>query len=240
MPSPDFSGISTNYGPSARVARLPVELAEQIIDTLRDDPASLLALSLVHSSWLPRSRCHLFHTVHIQTAPQLQSLVSLLSSRPHLGALIQSVTISVHLQLSTCPQTLHEVAPIVLLSRLPKLSHWHFRHRIDHRLALEENPGSQPVWKLSFRSSTISCLRQYRLVERLELGPLVFRSCSDFTRALTSFPRLHTLVCTSVDISSPITSSLQASFKGRLCLSHLSVCLSTHKRIVFVDASCLR
>lgn len=46
---------------------LPPELIDMVIDFLHNDRPSLLACSLVCRSWLPESRVHLFHTVHVQT-----------------------------------------------------------------------------------------------------------------------------------------------------------------------------
>ena len=45
---------------------LPVELTDGIIDYLADDRSSLRTTSLVCRAWCPRSRSHLFHTVHVK------------------------------------------------------------------------------------------------------------------------------------------------------------------------------
>ena len=45
---------------------LPVELSDGIIDYLADDRSSLRTTSLVCRAWCPRSRSHLFHTVHVK------------------------------------------------------------------------------------------------------------------------------------------------------------------------------
>ncbi|KAG7444531.1 uncharacterized protein BT62DRAFT_900154, partial [Guyanagaster necrorhizus] len=44
-------------------ADFPQEIVDDIIDTLRDDTASLTACSLVCHRFLPRAQVHLFSTV---------------------------------------------------------------------------------------------------------------------------------------------------------------------------------
>ena len=51
---------------AADAVSLPVELTDGIIDYLVDDRLSLRATSLVCRAWCPRSRRHLFHTVHVK------------------------------------------------------------------------------------------------------------------------------------------------------------------------------
>ena len=45
---------------------LPIELTDLVIDYLEGDKPSLEAASRVCRSWSPRSRHHLFHTVHVK------------------------------------------------------------------------------------------------------------------------------------------------------------------------------
>lgn len=61
-------GISRKQSPEPSTIRmqatyLPAELTDRIIDFCHDDKGTLSSCALTHSSWLPASRFHLFHTV---------------------------------------------------------------------------------------------------------------------------------------------------------------------------------
>ena len=61
--------------------RLPVELTDRMIDFCHDDKKILSNCALTHSSWLPASRFHLFHTIsssamgRIDRTDQLKSII---------------------------------------------------------------------------------------------------------------------------------------------------------------------
>ena len=61
-------GISRKQSPEPSTIRmqatdLPAELTDRIIDFCHDDKGTLSSRALTHSSWLPASHFHLFHTV---------------------------------------------------------------------------------------------------------------------------------------------------------------------------------
>ncbi|KAI0747257.1 hypothetical protein C8Q80DRAFT_1072062, partial [Daedaleopsis nitida] len=68
---------------------VPVEVAEGVIDGLQDDHPSLRSCALTCQAWLPRSRAHLFRTVHILDLAQSTSLRDILTSSSTLPQLIQ-------------------------------------------------------------------------------------------------------------------------------------------------------
>ncbi|KAI0713960.1 hypothetical protein C8Q76DRAFT_593011, partial [Earliella scabrosa] len=72
-------------------SRVPLEVAEQIIDQLHDNAPTLRSCALVCSGWLPRSRVYLFREVKFASLRQLHSLVHVLRGNPALGGMIQVV-----------------------------------------------------------------------------------------------------------------------------------------------------
>ena len=54
---------------NSKVARLPPELIDRIIDYLHSDPRSLAACSLVCKLWEPTSRFHLFRRIDLSLEP---------------------------------------------------------------------------------------------------------------------------------------------------------------------------
>ena len=71
------------------VPYLPLEIVEEIIDMLVGDTKSLLLCSLVSTSWVHRSRRHLFADIKLHSLSDLQSwfTTSLRSSSNHVRAL---------------------------------------------------------------------------------------------------------------------------------------------------------
>jgi hypothetical protein len=98
------------------MSNLPIELCERILDLVPMlDHGSLRACTLVHSSWLPRSRAHIFG--HIDFSPEQwtdnveeifsqaasgderwELFVALLERAPHIRLLVRSLEVS-----SECP-----------------------------------------------------------------------------------------------------------------------------------------
>ncbi|KAH9923252.1 uncharacterized protein B0H18DRAFT_474185 [Fomitopsis serialis] len=59
---------------------LPLEIQEQVLDHLHDDPSALEACSLVCSAWLPTARLHLFRTVKLRTVRDCLRFLAVLES----------------------------------------------------------------------------------------------------------------------------------------------------------------
>jgi hypothetical protein len=137
--------------PSLMSLSLPLEVIEETIQYLYDDMPTLRACALVHSSWTPACRAHLFYTVRVARPAkllaseqpttdtncrtklhvlvshiaQLRALVDLLESGPHLRPLIRHL----HWALDRSDQLPREVVstlfPRVRLFRLEgRHLHW--------------------------------------------------------------------------------------------------------------------
>ncbi|KAI0737455.1 hypothetical protein C8Q80DRAFT_323656 [Daedaleopsis nitida] len=131
MPSIAHFHLSTTTSSTIRSRTMPrravpIEVTEHAIDYLWDDHYALRQCALTCSSWVLRSRVHLFKTVEITTLRQLDSLRR--SSLPHLfvGALSRSSSCTAltprfqtgpcHLQWEYRPSNLLTSAPVVFLS----------------------------------------------------------------------------------------------------------------------------
>lgn len=73
---------------------LPVELTDRVIDFLYESPLALRACALVHSSWLPAARRHLFHDIHIAKASSWDNLSRAVRASPELGSYVRSLYLS--------------------------------------------------------------------------------------------------------------------------------------------------
>ncbi|KZT02320.1 uncharacterized protein LAESUDRAFT_685559 [Laetiporus sulphureus 93-53] len=75
-------------------AVLPLELYDEAIDHLWDDPKALAACSLTCRAWVPTSRLHLFRTVRVQNAKHCAGFAAVLAAAPVIARYVHRLTIS--------------------------------------------------------------------------------------------------------------------------------------------------
>ncbi|KAI0757838.1 hypothetical protein C8Q80DRAFT_124428 [Daedaleopsis nitida] len=204
--------------------RVPIEAAEDIIDELQDDHPSLRNCALTCQAWLPRSRAHLFRTVHIANLAQSTSLRNILTltSSSMLPQLIQSLDLEVTLG-STTPRhsslficEIFDTVPIVMLPLLPNLRNWTIRG-IQYDLGVYSSFRLRPI--------TLACLRRYSAISKLSLIRVRFHRAADFLMLLDALPALRSLVVerTEMGCRGPYWSSLLRRLSGKLQLQVLKI-----------------
>ena len=186
-------------------ACLSVEIAELVVDQLRDDIPSLRNVALVSHKHLPRARYHLFDHIRIRNKAQMNALPEFLDEKPYICPLVHAVTISTT---DDDPRsfTILEIIPIPLLTRLPNLRRWKITNQsLDFR-------GQH--W-LSLSQSTLSSLHKHaRKIGHLSINTLSFSGCADLVRFVCAFSCLHTLVCEEINVKKHgITTSLATTYQ---------------------------
>lgn len=182
--------------PEAKVVteeRLPLELCENIIDLCSPQSThraqeteiaiaykTLCACSLVCTSWLPRSRRNLYHTIAFLFDKPSHLLSQTLQSNPSLKSHIRSVCLfrqntDIHLYRLTS----------VLIG---------CRSDSSLELTLDGEVMGKEIHPLVFRS-----LREMRCIQTLWLARVQFPSFSHFTQLISSLPFLTTISIRDVE-----------------------------------------
>lgn len=208
----------TSFG-TRRAPRLHTIAIEHIFDELnaQGDRTSLRACALACTEWLPRCRYHLFRTLYVKNIQQFGALCDLLKASPVLRSLVEEVTVFFSRPSGTY-QAIHDVAIVVLLRHLPCLRSWAF---VAHDLDMPQ----------TFRSTTLTYLRQYSYVRVLSLEHLTLRDLAEAARILINLPTIQSLRC-GPDIKISADRSIPVPIKNRLLvrprLSKLQVCRRYH------------
>lgn len=77
--------------------RFSQEITDQVIDHLHDDKPALSACALVHRSWLPAARLHIFEKIELvddRDMDEIDAVVDMLSRSPGVALSVQSLTIA--------------------------------------------------------------------------------------------------------------------------------------------------
>lgn len=217
-------------------SRVPVEIAERIIDFLANDDESLdkqslFACALTCSSWLPRSRYHLFHDVQIFNSRQLNSLRWALDSAPGLKYHIRELHLFTSQPLATPVAPSRRLLsaetdapnPDIIVSALTVLAAYAIQ---IHRLKIEWGSVLEPLTSsFHLRLPVLGAVHQYSNVRELALSSVVYQSSSDLARFLLAFPSLRNLATQKIDVKSPLPPSrwLQARLQSRLQLTSMWV-----------------
>lgn len=135
---------------------IPVEVQEQVIDALRDDPSSLRVCSLVCHAWLPRARLYLFRSIVLHPEQGVDALLRLLQDKPFIRSFVHQVSVSIRRGDLPNP-TLYETVPIKLYSELPHLRTLAFRN---------EQQGARLRYA-SFRPTTIVYFRRFSSIRTM-------------------------------------------------------------------------
>ena len=192
---------------------------ERIIDELsiRGDRASLRTCSLACTTWLPRCLYHLFKALYVKNKSQIDALCNLLRGSPVLRSLVEEVTIFLP-RLSNRSQAVHDVTIALLLGHVPHIRSWSFT----------TDAGGTGTSQ-TFRSTTLTYLRQYSSVRRLSLDYITFRDEAEVARLLLNLPTIVSLRC-GPDVRVSAYADIPIPIKNRLStrprLSTLKVCCS--------------
>ncbi|KAI0757826.1 hypothetical protein C8Q80DRAFT_123683 [Daedaleopsis nitida] len=214
-----------NATPSPRV---PVEVAEDIINELQDDHPSLRNCALTCQAWLPRSRVHLFRTVHITNLAQSTSLRNILTltSPSMLPQLIQSVDLEavpgfrIKPKRTKCNFSISEIldtVSIVMLPLLPNLRNCIIRGTLQSNLGVYSSFRVRPI--------SLACLRCFSTISKLSLIYVDIRCAADFLLLLDALPALRSLAVehAAMRYSGSNWSSLLRRLSGKLRLQVLKI-----------------
>ena len=194
---------------------LPLEVEENIIDHLHDHTSTLLDCSMVCKSWIPRARFHLFRSISIRYKDELDEICNFLDANPSLRSLVRTVTLS---GIDFCQPELFEVAPIVLLPKLPHVHQWEF---VPSRQ--RHSRGHMPVL---FRSMALHCFSAYLSLRKLRLATITFLRCAELGRLLLACTSLDELECVDMGLQRnepDVCPMLKRRLMSRLHISRLSV-----------------
>ena len=176
---------------------LPAELADRIIDFCHDHKRTLLSCALTHSSWLPTSRLHLFHTItsfgetRTTRAVELKSIInntpiSVSRRWPSILAYIKIVKIASSRsdRLANATYLAHAIRGFCSSRRLPSPS---------VHVSLSRFKSSQGVL-LSLLNDTIT---------HVELLNVTFTPGNDVWPFLSSLSRLQHLALSATEANEP-------------------------------------
>ncbi|KAI0757679.1 WD40-repeat-containing domain protein [Daedaleopsis nitida] len=176
---------STPIVRSTLTRRVPVEIAEQIIDELWDDHFSLSVCSLTCHAWLPRSRSHLFGEIRISDLRSLDALCHLLHDNlATFGGYVERVTVTCSPSGYTkdASTNVSYRASVALPPILPALRSWTF-----------EGVSRSFCENLQIASARDS---DFAAVKSLWLANFMLRHAADFVKILLTMPYLQSLeVC---------------------------------------------
>ncbi|RPD68405.1 hypothetical protein L226DRAFT_447118, partial [Lentinus tigrinus ALCF2SS1-7] len=99
--------------------RVPLEVAENIIDQLSDDVRTLRSCALTCRGWLPRSRYQLMSSIGIHSADDPASMYNYFRAHPRLTDAVRSVTVTRPPSHRRSPHL--DSFPVLLLSLFPNL-----------------------------------------------------------------------------------------------------------------------
>ena len=171
--------------------RLPAELTDRIIDFCHNDKRTLKNCALVHSSWLPASRLHLFCTITPfgvrERTSQVTRFESILTESPSSLSIIPYIKIVEIESLLDFDQGARLIAAI-------GFAEWVLRCRGLSHLPAPSVHVSQGLSRLDTGDTLSSSLSRIGdIVTRLKLSQVIFARRSDIWTLLSSFPQLHYL-----------------------------------------------
>lgn len=181
-------------GPS----RYPAELTDRIIDFCHDDQNTLSNCALTHSSWLPASRLHLFHTITSSLADEQRTgradqLPSIINYRPPEASKQWPSILPYIKTVEIAPLGSHQ------FNNAPYLA-----HAIQTLCSSEGLPSPSVYVNLTrVRSGTgdslsTSLSQVNDVVTHLKLLTVTFFSANNVWPFLSSFPRLQHLELSGV------------------------------------------
>jgi hypothetical protein len=173
---------------SSSLAAVP-ELVDRIVDHLHDDEETLRACALVARTWLPTSRFHLLHHIHIASAAAFHSLLALLEHTPGAGAHARALALGLVWDVQGAP-TVWIRPPLALAPLATHLPH-------VRRLTLNDD------WTRYGDANRAALLAGFRSVDTLDISSSIFYTAGDALGLLQSFPLLEHLSLQYIDIGDP-------------------------------------
>ncbi|KAH9933577.1 uncharacterized protein BXZ73DRAFT_100961 [Epithele typhae] len=200
--------------------RLPIEVAEQVIDALGAEIVlaeigrfsaltTLTSCARVHTRWLPRSRIHIWRKVKIFSLERLHSICETLQRSSDLRLWVHSVQLIGKFKSNysePSEPSFPWVAPVVLLPYLAHIDTWEIKSCRD-----------------VFPPAVLACFRQYTAVKTLVITRSQFLTPLHVYRLAHAFPALHSLELLGVECKalSPDRALISIRTCGRL--SHLKL-----------------
>lgn len=205
----------------ADTPRVPLEIAENVMDNLDGHVLTLCSCALTCRGWLPRARFQLMVSIRISTRDDIPSINDYLNSHPHLANAVRKLSVAPSGQ--EAAGFLLEAFPVFLVARLPNLRKCVMR---GYNVPVEESKAAAV-----FHPLTLAGMRTYLLVEMLNLYGVMFRTSTELARLLSSLPRLRFLSYASLDIQSrsPMIKAIDmVRFRDKCSLlSELTVCMDS-------------
>ena len=202
---------SISMSASTHTPRVPLDVAEHIIDALSGHVRSLCSCALSCSGWLPRARYHLLTSIRVRSHEDLLSIQKFFVSYPFLLSAVR--------RLSICPQhhgnTLVAAVPVVFLSRFPNLRGYSI-------LDPESGPLAVPT-PVCFHPTTLTGIKSRLHVEELQLQGVSFRRGMELARLLGALTHLRRLECRDVHVVDQSASNIAPLHNRCPLLSELTV-----------------
>ena len=203
------------YTPVVGPPRVPIQVAERIMDMLVGDVETLRSCALTCSEWHPRARYHLLTSILFigdfhQTRDRLSSLRDYLDANPDMTSRVHRCFLH-RKDMGISPQE----AWNFLLLRFPAL-----RSLV---IACDYMTHS------CLHPTTYTRIKAHILLEELVLQVVKFCTSAEFARLLVALPRLKRLECSHVSLTDleddEISASTVRRFKNKgQMLSRLEVC----------------
>ena len=182
----------------AEAEMIPLEIQEQILDYLYDDPVSLGACSLTCSAWLPTTRLHLFRRIKLMRQGDSVRFLCILEPAPdvHVGGTIGGFVHELHLPIMSLHQGGRKAGlrfDLVcrILSHLPDVTSlvidgFDWYTFLDFFIS----PGGEADSR-GLRS--IQCIFRFPSLRTLVMRRIHLHTPFEITQFISMFPRLSTL-----------------------------------------------
>ncbi|KAH9908808.1 uncharacterized protein B0H18DRAFT_1219957 [Fomitopsis serialis] len=207
---------------------LPIEIQEQVLDHLHDDPYALKACSLACSAWLPTARLHLFRTVKLRTVRDcLRFLTVLESTSDALGGIgVGSLVRELHLPTMVLRQAGRRKGQrynflCQILRCVPNIDTLVARRfQLRSFLDLASPKGTSPGVDLR---GVLTSVFAFPRLKTLVLQRTSVRTVREVLQVISAFPSLSTLWISDIHISSPddVHPNTTESTDIRICIQDL-------------------
>jgi hypothetical protein len=175
--------------------RLPIELCELVIDNLKHDKTTLLALSLACKAFLPASRCHIFHHVVLTVRTAKRFLDAIRDARSPTNPSVYVQHVSVDLE---CRQKC--VSWVIAADGRVSKPDYMWVNMMMPLLALRLHEVTileldAVGWDLLDGAAQATILSGFQKVKRLKISVCKFKTADDLNQFISSFSSLTDLCC---------------------------------------------
>ena len=184
------------FAPVVGPPRVPIQVAEHIMDMLAGDVKTLRSCALTCSEWRPRAQYHLQTSIHFigdanSSPDRLSSLRDYLDAHRDMTSRVRRCFLDVY-GTSVSPQ---EAWNFLLL-----------RFRALRSLVIARDTGNSCL-----HPTTYTRIKSHILLEELILQHVSFGTTAEFARLLVALPRLKRLGCDGVELQSEEDTEISAS-----------------------------